>query len=93
MSEKLIRTSELCERLQMGKDAAVAVMAANGVFPIHFGVGRGRGLRWLSSAVDAALYKLHQEAQPKPKETNPKKYNGTNLAVMTIDQIYDLTHA
>ena len=93
MSEQLIQTSELCARLRLGKDAAVAVMPANGVYPIHLGVGRGRGLRWLSSAVDAALCNMHELAQPKQKEAKPPKCDNTDLATMTIDQIYDLTHA
>lgn len=94
MSEQLIRTSELCKRLGMGKNTAISVMASNGVYPICLGAGRGRGFLWLSSAVDAALLQMHEQAQIKYNSTvKPKQQiSSFNLADMSIDELYDLTH-
>lgn len=92
MSEQLLRTSDLCERLCMGEDAARAAMAEQGVYPIHLGVGRGRGLRWLASAVDIAIRAMHEDAQPKKKERKPLKSKDIKLEQLSIDDIYNLTH-
>lgn len=95
MSERLIRTSVLCERLGMSKHTAIAVMADNGVKPICLGAGRGRGIFWLSSAVDAALLKMHENAQNSTRTVVAPNSGETafNLADMSIDDLYNLTHA
>ena len=74
MAEQLIKTQALCERLSMGKESAIRLMRENGVHPIPMGVGRGRGNYWLVSAVDSALKKIYEAAQPqarKPKSKAP----------------------
>lgn len=91
MSENLIYTSELCKRLSLGADAAKKVMAEHGVYPICFGVGRGRGRRWLASAVDDVILRLHQKAQPVQKKQTTNKPKGIDLSILHVDEIFGLT--
>ena len=46
---------------------AASILAARGVQPIDFGIGRGRGRRWLESAVRQVMLDMHNAAQPKAK--------------------------
>lgn len=92
MSEKLLRTSQLSEKLNVGKDTAKAIMLANGVQPISLGVGRGRGFRWLASAVDAVILRLHEDAQGTQKKRPFESHESLDLTALTIEQLYDLTH-
>lgn len=91
MTENLIRTSELCERLQMGEASARSAMADYGVYPIHFGIGRGRGLRWLSSAVDEAIRSMHEQAQPQKHTTEKGKDDEPDICDLSIDDLFSLT--
>lgn len=95
MNERLIRTSELCERLRMGRNTARAFMASLGVYPIPLGVGRGRGNFWLVSAVDAALQQIAESSKPKPKTAKPRlpKVPTVSLFSMSNSEAYNyLTH-
>lgn len=79
MSERLIKTSKLCELTSMGRDASIRLMMDNGVYPISMGVGRGRGNYWLVSAVDAALRRIHEAAQPSPRKAHTKKPSSIDI--------------
>lgn len=72
MGEQLIKTQALCEKLSMGRESAVRLMRENGVYPIPMGVGRGRGNYWLVSAVDSALRKIYEAAQPQARKSKTK---------------------
>lgn len=88
--EQLIKTKTLCERLNMGKDTAIAFMASLGVYPIPLGVGRGRGNYWLESAVDAALRNKNAETQPKSTTRKPRipKAPAVSLFSMSTKDAY-----
>lgn len=49
-------------------DVAKGILAERGVYPVDFGRGRGKGLRWYFAAVQQAAYEMHLEAQ---KKANP----------------------
>lgn len=96
MSERLIKTQDLCERLSMGRNTATAFMASLGVYPIPLGVGRGRGNFWLVSAVDSALRKIHEDAQPQGRKIRTQKPLGVNIPLhkMSCAEISELlTHS
>lgn len=65
MRERYLRRHQIAEKMACGERKAIAELKARGVYPIDLGRGKGRGLRWLESAVDAAMLAMHQEAQPK----------------------------
>jgi hypothetical protein len=65
----LLTKLQIAERLGTTPALAARLLSEQGVSPIDFGRGRGRGLRWYSAAVDAALLRLHEESQkPQPKK-------------------------
>ena len=71
---------------------AAAILRENGCAPIDFGRGRGRGLRWLESAVVGAMRRMHQAAQPIPQAPplHPNKntlIENLNLASMNAKEI------
>lgn len=68
MSERLLKKSEIAERFATSWQTASRLLAAQGVMPIDLGRGRGKGLRWLESGVQAALLALHRASQPKPQK-------------------------
>lgn len=46
---------------------AASILIGMGVRPIDLGRGRGRGLRWLKSAVEGAIMSMHSSAQLQVK--------------------------
>lgn len=93
MSESLITTKMLCERLALGKKISISLMAEHGVLPINMGYGRGRGFRWLSSAVDDVILKIHGKAQSCQKRADTLKDSGDiRLVDLSLDDLYNLTN-
>lgn len=92
--ERMLDKTGLSEKLKMSPALAAAELARRGVYPIDFGVGRGRGLRWLSSAVEHAMREMHEEAQPKKKLPRHKaKPPHLGLASLGVEDILALTSA
>lgn len=97
MPERLLRTHEVAEKLGTTVGVAVSIMHKQGVRPIDFGMGRGRGARWLESAVEAAILEMHQQSQgaktARQKVRRPQKTGlGCRLVSMSIDDIHKLTN-
>jgi len=84
----LLNKDQIAERLSTTPDIARRVLSAHGVQPVDLGPGRGRGKRWYSSAVDAVIHRMHEEAQEK----NPQKrrvHVGPHLVRgKTVKQLY-----
>lgn len=51
MSERFLRKAEIGDVFGTSPDIARAILLKHGVHPVDLGAGRGRGLRWLESAV------------------------------------------
>ena len=53
--ERLLRQQDIAAMLGTSPGVAASILAARGVHPIDFGIGRSRGRRWLSSAVKMCI--------------------------------------
>lgn len=96
MTERLLRRTDIAAMLGTSPGVAASILSEHGVHPIDFGMGRGRGPRWLESAVRQVMIEMHSAAQPKPKKSRSNTHLSTpsaSLAAMSIDDIYQLTHA
>ena len=51
MTDHLLRRKDIAAMLGTSPGVAASILAQRGVHPIDFGLGRGRGPRWLESAV------------------------------------------
>lgn len=92
MPERLIGKPQLAEKFAMSPNAAAALLREKGVYPINIGLGRGRGLRWLESAVDAALVEMNAAAVPKDvqkRHLRPQK-KSRGLSSMSAAQVQAL---
>lgn len=65
MTDRLLRLHEIGELLGTSPKAAAKELTKMGVYPIDFGVGRGKGYRWLESAVMHALGEMQAMASAK----------------------------
>lgn len=92
MPERFLRESDIAAMLGTSPSVAASILAGKGINPIDFGAGRGRGRRWLESAVQQAMLEMHAAAQPKHKPTrHPRPKPVCGLAGMSKDDIYRLT--
>jgi len=91
--EKFLRAADVAEMLGTTRGVAASILAEHGVKPVDFGRGRGRGLRWLESAVNAVMHKMHDDVQPKARPTRQPRAGmpAAKLADMSVDEIYRLT--
>lgn len=94
MTERLLRRADIAAMLGTSPGVAASVLVKYGVHPIDFGYGRGRGARWLESAVRQALIEMHQNAQPELKPEREKRPARSKhfIAEMSVNDIYRLTH-
>lgn len=92
--ERLLRQQDIAAMLGTSPGVAASILAARGVHPIDFGIGRSRGRRWLSSAVRQVMLDMHEAAQPKTggqRQGKPQPHPCIRLTAMSIDDIYRLT--
>lgn len=97
MPERFLRKAEIGAVFGTSPDVARAILLNHGVHPVDLGAGRGRGLRWLESAVQAVAAEMHRRAQPPPKTSKKPTRPLTDapagfLSSVTLDQLYTLTH-
>lgn len=85
--ERLLTRKAIAAMMGTSSGVAVSILAKHGVFPIDFGVGRGRGPRWLESAVRQTLFELHADAQPKTK----RKRQGQTAQVLSTSTLVNLS--
>lgn len=86
MSERLLRQEEIAAMFGTSPGMAASLLRKAGIMPIDLGRGRGRGLRWLESAVQAAIVGLHNEAQPKQKKRVSLKGSYQSLIAMSCEE-------
>ncbi len=92
--ERLLRQQDIAAMLGTTPGVAASILAARGVHPIDFGIGRSRGRRWLESAVRQVMIDMHEAAQPKAKPLRQGRAAPTpsmKLTTMSINDIYRLT--
>lgn len=92
MSESLLRKSDIAAMMGTSPRVAVSILKARGCNPVDLGCGRGRGLRWLESAVSAILRDIHNEAQAASRSSKPRKPSAPvfNLATASVSAVYGL---
>ena len=94
MSDKLLRRCDIAAMLGTTPGVAASILSERGCNPIDFGYGRGRGPRWLESAVIATIRAMHMEAQPQatPSKNVSKKskFPKVELANMSASKLYEL---
>lgn len=94
MSDRLLRARDIAAMLGTTPGVAASILSEQGVLPIDFGAGRGRGRRWLESASLRAMERMHENAQPKDKKNTrkaPFAQSSFGLSNMSVDQILQLT--
>ena len=85
MSDRFLRKSDIAAMLSTSECMAASFLKKYGCYPIDLGYGRGRGLRWLESAVINAMRLMHMEAQQVPKEKKEKiKYPKSELGMANM---------
>lgn len=95
MRDKYLTKRDIAAMFQTKWDRAASILRERGVCPIDLGYGRGYGLRWLESAVLAAMKAIHNEAQQTVPQPGKKvkirtKTPGLHLADMTAEAIHQL---
>ena len=91
MPERFLRECDIAAMLGTSPGVAASILAGKGIHPIDFGVGRGRGRRWLESAVQQAMLEMHAAAQPRPRHPRAATAPSCKLAGMSADDVYRLT--
>ena len=61
----LLTKDQIAERLGTTAGVASRILSEHGVKPVDLGRGRGCGKRWYASAVDAVIFRMHEDAQDK----------------------------
>lgn len=92
MSEKFLRTEEAAALLGASEKVAMGIMMKNGLQPVSLGRGRGRGNRWLQSAVYELMRNLHENAQKVEKKREKLPKYTSSIATMSGSDLYALTH-
>lgn len=97
MTDRLLRDRDVAAMLGTTPGVAASILAKKGVHAVDFGMGRGRGRRWLESAVQHVIAELHAEAQPQKctKAARPAAAPSrvAALATMSVSDLQRLTQA
>ena len=84
MQERLLDKHEIAARFNTGWRKARSLLAKMGVMPIDVGEGKKARLRWLESAVNAAIFAMHAKAQPKVNRV-PLSGQNPDLKLRLVD--------
>ena len=97
MTDRLLRDRDVAAMLGTTPGVAASILAQRGVHSVDFGMGRGRGRRWLESAVQQVIAEMHAEAQPPKRPTAARpaaaQIRVATLATMSISDLHRLTQA
>lgn len=91
--DNLIPTTTVADMLGTSPRIATTILLQNGLQPVNLGRGRGRGNRWLASAVQAVIQDLHDKAQKAPRSSAKPPRLTSRVASMPIGDLYALTRA
>lgn len=97
MTDRLLRERDVAAMLGTTPGVAASILAQRGVHAVDFGMGRGRGRRWLESAVQQVIAELHAEAQPQKRTKAVRQATASSrmaaLATMSVSDLFSLTQA
>lgn len=97
MTDRLLRERDVAAMLGTTPGVAASILAQRGVHAVDFGMGRGRGRRWLESAVQQVIAELHAEAQPQKRTKAVRQATASSrmaaLATMSVRDLHRLTQA
>lgn len=97
MTDRLLRDRDVAAMLGTTPGVAASILAQRGVHAVDFGMGRGRGRRWLESAVQQVIAEMHAEAQPRKRTTVVRSAAAPSrvaaLATMSVSELHRLTQA
>lgn len=97
MTDRLLRDRDVAAMLGTTPGVAASILAQRGVHAVDFGMGRGRGRRWLESAVQQVIAELHAEAQPQKRTTAARPAAAPSrvakLSTMSVGDLFRLTQA
>lgn len=97
MTDRLLRDRDVAAMLGTTPGVAASILAQRGVHAVDFGMGRGRGRRWLESAVQQVIAELHAEAQPQKRTKAVRQATASSrmaaLATMSVSALHRLTQA
>ncbi|HJA77560.1 MAG TPA: hypothetical protein H9774_12020 [Candidatus Desulfovibrio gallistercoris] len=97
MTDRLLRDRDVAAMLGTTPGVAASILAQRGVHAVDFGMGRGRGRRWLESAVQQVIAELHAEAQPQKRTKAVRPAAAPSrvaaLATMSVSDLHRLTQA
>ena len=91
MNERLIRIEEAADMLGTTPHVAKDFLGKAGLQPIFLGRGRGRGCRWLYSAVLALIKTRFSEAQEQGQEKRKRVSKGFSFAGLSSSDVFALT--
>ena len=86
--ERLITLEDAAEILCMSPRMAKKVLSNAGLSPVALGVGRGKGNRWLKSAVEGVAVRLFANAQAKRKKQSKQK--AVSLTTISGDDFFSM---
>lgn len=97
MTDRLLRDRDVAAMLGTTPGVAASILAQRGVYAVDFGMGRGRGRRWLESAVQQVIAEMHAEAQPQKRAKAARPAAAPSrvaaLATMSVSDLHRLTQA
>ena len=93
MPDRFLTRQGIAEAMDTGPGVAERLLASQGVFPINLGVGKGRGPRWLESAVINAMRNMHDAVQQAhaPRARRKHVVPSSGLENMSAGELYTLT--
>ena len=79
---QLLNKKQVGELFGTSSNVAIAILKSYGINHIDLGIGRGRGYKWLKSAVEQVIFDLHEKAQAK----NLQNTSNSNRKQKTLSQ-------
>lgn len=89
--ERFVDSREVASMLGLSVRNARKILIAHGINPVNISAGRRRATyRWLESAVNAFLKKMHEDAQVKDrKAVKQQKPPKVRLSTMSNNDLFD----
>lgn len=85
MTPLTIKTEDLADFTGLPQSVIMSALEKAGVSAINTGKGRGRGLRWLSSAVIEVVATMHRDAQKKQQRRHVRTHS---VSGRSVDDLY-----
>ena len=90
--ERLIKTEDVADMLSVSPSRARKILAERGVRPVDVGRGRGGGLRWPMSLVQAMVQSMISPPIKKRHTHRCPTALDVRIADLSADDLFALTH-